>query len=96
VYTQALVFIQCVINAIFAIISKRPLRRLMHKCCGVAVMRVQRQGHDNTPWYFYALCAASYLAAMISSNHSLQYVPYPTQVRAPFTMLFFSRSYFRC
>uniref|UniRef100_A0A914UKS6 Solute carrier family 35 member B1 n=1 Tax=Plectus sambesii TaxID=2011161 RepID=A0A914UKS6_9BILA len=64
VYTQALVFIQCVINAIFALI----------------MMRVQKQGHDNTPWYLYALCAFSYLAAMITSNHSLQFVAYPTQV----------------
>jgi hypothetical protein len=29
----------------------------------------------------YALCSFSYLAAMIASNHALQFVAYPTQVR---------------
>lgn len=40
----------------------------------------RQQGTDNTPWLYYALAAFSYLAAMIASNHSLQFVPYPTQV----------------
>ncbi|KRX99453.1 Solute carrier family 35 member B1 [Trichinella pseudospiralis] len=36
--------------------------------------------NDNTPTCFYGTCAFTYLAAMLSSNKALLYVPYPTQV----------------
>lgn len=35
---------------------------------------------DDTPSEMYAACSFSYLAAMIASNHALQFIPYPTQV----------------
>ena len=35
---------------------------------------------DTTSEVKYALCACSYLGAMVSSNTALQYVNYPTQV----------------
>ena len=54
-----------------------------------AIMVTTRSGADNktllldtTPHTLYALMAFSYLGAMLASNHSLQYVSYPTQVRA--------------
>jgi UDP-galactose transporter B1 len=78
-YTQALVFVQCVVNAIFA-------RLMLHAT-------KHHQGADNTPWLYYALAAFSYLAAMIASNHSLQFVSYPTQVLGksckPIPIMFF-------
>ncbi|GMR42528.1 hypothetical protein PMAYCL1PPCAC_12723 [Pristionchus mayeri] len=37
---------------------------------------------DNVPTPTYAICAASYLAAMMFSNMALQFLPYPTQVLA--------------
>ncbi|MCP9257542.1 hypothetical protein DINM_000890 [Dirofilaria immitis] len=60
-YTQALVFVQCVINAIFAYILRGKTR-------------------DSVPIRVYAILSTSYLFAMITSNHALQYIPYPTQV----------------
>ncbi|VDP46262.1 unnamed protein product [Soboliphyme baturini] len=63
-YPQSLVFVQCVVNSIFARV----------------VMSVSAEALDNTPTFLYAACAFSYLAAMISSNHALQFVSYPTQV----------------
>jgi len=63
-FTQALVFVQCLVNAAFA----------------AAVIFTTKPGYDDTPTEMYAFCAFSYLAAMISSNHALQFVPYPTQV----------------
>ena len=35
---------------------------------------------DTTSEVKYALCACSYLGAMVASNAALQYVNYPTQV----------------
>uniref|UniRef100_A0A915PYK6 Small-subunit processome Utp12 domain-containing protein n=1 Tax=Setaria digitata TaxID=48799 RepID=A0A915PYK6_9BILA len=35
---------------------------------------------DNVPMWTYATVSTSYLFAMITSNHALQYIPYPTQV----------------
>ncbi|XP_055343565.1 solute carrier family 35 member B1-like [Paramacrobiotus metropolitanus] len=63
-YTLTLVFVQCVINAIFA--------RLM--------IYLTREARDTTPRSLYGWCSLSYLAAMLSSNQALQYVNYPTQV----------------
>uniref|UniRef100_A0A1I8EA68 U3 snoRNP-associated protein Utp1 n=1 Tax=Wuchereria bancrofti TaxID=6293 RepID=A0A1I8EA68_WUCBA len=60
-YTQALVFVQCVVNTIFAYILTDKTK-------------------DNVPTHTYAIMSTSYLFAMITSNHALQYIPYPTQV----------------
>jgi len=63
VYSQSLVFVQCIANAAFAMF----------------VIYLSATVVDHTPNRYYAACAFSYTAAMISSNHALQYVPYPTQ-----------------
>ncbi|GAV01230.1 hypothetical protein RvY_11971 [Ramazzottius varieornatus] len=63
-YTASMVFIQCVINAIFARI----------------VMRLSKEPKDSTPRTMYGISSLSYLGAMLSSNQALQYVSYPTQV----------------
>ena len=39
-----------------------------------------KQGSDSTQPFYYASLALSYLTAMVSSNMSLQFVNYPTQV----------------
>ncbi|KAK3585799.1 hypothetical protein CHS0354_010580 [Potamilus streckersoni] len=62
-YTISLVFIQCIINTMFAWI----------------VLNFNRE-HDTTPKKYYAACSLSYLGAMVTSNHALQHVSYPTQV----------------
>uniref|UniRef100_A0A0R3RJZ7 WD_REPEATS_REGION domain-containing protein n=1 Tax=Elaeophora elaphi TaxID=1147741 RepID=A0A0R3RJZ7_9BILA len=62
-YTQALVFVQCAINTIFAFILKGKTR-------------------DSVPTHIYAVASTSYLLAMVTSNHALQHIPYPTQVLA--------------
>lgn len=64
-YAQTLVFIQCIINSVFA-------RILIHFFEG------SRQ--DHTKSWLYGLCSLSYLGAMVSSNSALLYVNYPTQV----------------
>ncbi|XP_066484866.1 solute carrier family 35 member B1 isoform X3 [Tiliqua scincoides] len=65
IYALTLVFIQCVINAIFA-------RLLIQFFDNVKV--------DRTQNWLYAACSLSYLGAMVSSNSALQFVNYPTQV----------------
>ncbi|XP_019403968.1 PREDICTED: solute carrier family 35 member B1 isoform X2 [Crocodylus porosus] len=64
-YALSLVFIQCVINAVFA-------RLLIQFFDTVRV--------DRTRNWLYAACSLSYLGAMVSSNSALQFVNYPTQV----------------
>ncbi|GBN78917.1 Solute carrier family 35 member B1 [Araneus ventricosus] len=64
-YTSTLVFVQCVVNALFAKI-------MLHT--------FMRQGEDPTRQLYYAICGLSYLGAMVSSNMALQHVNYPTQV----------------
>uniref|UniRef100_A0A670J6Z4 Solute carrier family 35 member B1 n=1 Tax=Podarcis muralis TaxID=64176 RepID=A0A670J6Z4_PODMU len=64
-YALSLVFIQCVINAIFA-------KLLIQFFDSVKV--------DRTQNWLYAACSLSYLGAMVSSNSALQFVNYPTQV----------------
>ena len=39
-----------------------------------------KQGVDSTNKWYYFFSSSSYLAAMVSSNMSLQHVNYPTQV----------------
>lgn len=64
-FAQCLVFTQCVVNAIFA---------------KVMLQLTDTGARDTTSEVKYALCACSYLGAMVASNAALQYVNYPTQV----------------
>ncbi|MPC16760.1 Solute carrier family 35 member B1 [Portunus trituberculatus] len=64
-YSLALVFFQCIVNAIYA------------KLMGMFVLK---QGEDTTRPLYYASCSLTYLLAMVSSNMALQWVNYPTQV----------------
>ncbi|KAK0059449.1 solute carrier family 35 member B1-like [Biomphalaria glabrata] len=64
-YTLSLVFVQCVINALYA---------------KIAMTIFTSKERDSTPNYLYAICSLTYLGAMLASNHSLQHVSYPTQV----------------
>ncbi|XP_058036262.1 solute carrier family 35 member B1 isoform X4 [Ahaetulla prasina] len=64
-YALSLVFIQCVMNAIFA--------KLMIQFFDAVKV-------DRTRNWLYAACSLSYLGAMVSSNSALQFVNYPTQV----------------
>ncbi|XP_046542871.1 solute carrier family 35 member B1-like [Haliotis rubra] len=63
-FTLALVFVQCIINAIFALCARK----------------IFQQERDSTPRTLYAVCSLTYLGAMLASNHALQHVAYPTQV----------------
>ncbi|XP_051894748.1 solute carrier family 35 member B1 [Pristis pectinata] len=65
VYAKSLVFVQCIINAIFA--------KLM-------IQLFEKASVERTPHWLYSVCSMSYLGAMVSSNSALQYVNYPTQV----------------
>jgi UDP-galactose transporter B1 len=62
---MALVFSQCVVNYIYAVIVSRG---------------VLTQGEDTTKTSYYVICSLSYLVAMVSSNKALLWVNYPTQV----------------
>lgn len=62
----ALVCFQCILNSIFAKV----------------VVTVVNQGYDSTRTWYYASAAITYLLAFVSSNMSLQFVNYPTQVIA--------------
>ncbi|KAG1701738.1 Solute carrier family 35 member B1 [Nymphon striatum] len=64
-YTFSLVFVQCIINAIFA-------KSLL--------MTIMKKETDDTKQTYYASCSFSYLGAMIASNWALRHVNYPTQV----------------
>lgn len=64
-YSKCLVLTQCIINALFA---------------KVMLQLTDSGARDTTSEVKYALCACSYLGAMVSSNSALQYVNYPTQV----------------
>jgi len=64
-HTIALVFCQCVVNAIFA---------------KIILMTIMPQGRDSTRTIYYAASSFTYLTAMITSNMALQHVNYPTQV----------------
>jgi len=68
-FPQVLVFLQCIINGLFAkgmTIYKRGSARDFVR--------------DRTPVWLYACCGASYMFAMLSSTNALKYVNYPTQV----------------
>ncbi|KAH9492425.1 hypothetical protein Btru_051076 [Bulinus truncatus] len=66
-YTLSLVFVQCIINAIYAKLA-------------MTLFTSKTKERDTTPNYLYAICSLTYLGAMLASNHSLQHVSYPTQV----------------
>lgn len=61
----ALVFVQCVVNYIYA-------KLMLHT--------VMKQGEDKTRGVHYAAAAMTYFLAMVCSNMALQFVNYPTQV----------------
>lgn len=63
-YTLSLVFVQCIINTLFAKFS----------------LAIFRSPKDSTSKKMYAICSLTYLGAMIASNKSLEYINYPTQV----------------
>ena len=62
---QALVFLQCVVNYLYALVMSKT---------------VLQQGEDTTRSSYYAICSFTYLLAMVSSNKALSWVNYPTQV----------------
>ncbi|XP_057673924.1 solute carrier family 35 member B1 [Corythoichthys intestinalis] len=64
-FARTLVFIQCIINALFA--------RML-------IQFLEGPKPDQTRSWLYGLCSLSYVGAMVSSNSALQYVNYPTQV----------------
>ncbi|XP_047477571.1 solute carrier family 35 member B1-like [Penaeus chinensis] len=64
-YSLALVFCQCIVNAIYA--------KIMGKF-------FLDQGEDTTRRVYYASCSLTYLLAMVASNMALQWINYPTQV----------------
>lgn len=64
-YMFALVFVQCLLNYIFA---------------KIILLTVMKQGEDSTKTVYYALSSLTYLLAMVCSNMALQFVSYPTQV----------------
>jgi len=66
VYQQSLVFIQCIINAVFAYVAFK--------------ISYGTDDVDRTPTYMYLWCSISYVGAMLASNTALRYVNYPTQV----------------
>ncbi|XP_023247192.1 solute carrier family 35 member B1 homolog [Copidosoma floridanum] len=61
-----LVFVQCVVNCLFA--------------KGLLVVTVMKQGEDTTRVVYYACSALMCLLAMVCSNMALQFINYPTQV----------------
>jgi len=65
-YSMSLVFAMCVANYLYALIMSK------------VVMAEQAQ--DTTPTKYYAMCAFTYLTAMVASNKALMWVNYPTQV----------------
>ncbi|KAJ8414226.1 hypothetical protein AAFF_G00050960 [Aldrovandia affinis] len=64
-YATTLVFLQCVINTLFA---------------KFLIQFFENSKPDHTRSWLYGVCSLSYLGAMVSSNSALQYVNYPTQV----------------
>ncbi|PWA17778.1 hypothetical protein CCH79_00008333, partial [Gambusia affinis] len=72
-FARTLVFIQCIINSVFAKICKYLHEQQLIQC-------FESSKVDHTKSWLYGLCSLSYLGAMVSSNSALQYVNYPTQV----------------
>jgi UDP-galactose transporter B1 len=55
-----------------------PIRNIFSSSTAI---KVYHAGPDTSPQSMYAIMSFSYLGAMVASNHALQYVSYPTQVR---------------
>lgn len=68
---MSLVFVQCVVNTLFAIVF-----------IFISNRRDPKADQDTTTHLLYGCSAFTYLTAMVSSNRSLQHVSYPTQVIA--------------
>lgn len=66
-HTLSLVFMQCLVNYGFA---------------RAVLAAFPEDAADTTRPVYYAVSAVTYLLAMIFSNMALQWVNYPTQVRA--------------
>lgn len=66
-YMFALVFVQCLLNYVFA---------------KTILLTVMKQGEDTTSTLYYSVSALTYLLAMVCSNMALKFVNYPTQVIA--------------
>ncbi|RMX57542.1 hypothetical protein pdam_00005749 [Pocillopora damicornis] len=66
VYALSLVFVQCIVNALFA--------------KTVIQLTYRNEAKDTTPFCWYGICATTYIGAMLASNKALQWVNYPTQV----------------
>lgn len=64
-YMCSLVFVQCLVNYIFA---------------KLLLLTVMNQGEDKTTVWYYGSAALTYLLAMVSSNMALEFINYPTQV----------------
>ncbi|XP_020891867.1 solute carrier family 35 member B1-like [Exaiptasia diaphana] len=67
VFALTLVFVQCIVNALFA----KAVVKLTY---------TNEEKRDSTPMLWYGACAFTYLSAMLASNKALQWVSYPTQV----------------
>lgn len=70
-FTLSLVFVQCIVNYVYSLI----------------VLKISPPAGGNGQQAqikksLYASCSLTYLLAMVTSNMSLQWVPYPTQVVA--------------
>ncbi|PIK46142.1 putative solute carrier family 35 member B1 [Apostichopus japonicus] len=63
-FFYCLVLAPCLFNAVFA----------------RGVLTFTKPEPDKTPNYLYAVCAITYLGAMVASNAALKYVSYPFQV----------------
>lgn len=66
-FSLALVFTLCVGNCLYALLFNK-------------FFPSNDGGRDTTPTRYYAICALTYLLAMVSSNKALMWVNYPTQV----------------
>ncbi|EFN76773.1 Solute carrier family 35 member B1-like protein [Harpegnathos saltator] len=66
-YMFALVFVQCLVNYVFA---------------KTILLTVMKQGEDTTSTLYYFISSLTYLLAMVCSNMALKFVNYPTQVIA--------------
>lgn len=70
VYMQALVFVQCAINTLVALLAIKSKQNATTS--------------DNVPFSLYSMCSTSYFLAMLFSNLALEWINYPTQVHICF------------
>lgn len=72
-YSMSLVFVQCIINTLFAIVFNSFI---------TSNEKDGTKSKDTTTNFLYASASICYVIAMVSSNRSLEHVSYPTQVIA--------------